>query len=472
MRAVRSANIACSAAGGAPTGTLMRQLIVVGAPMSGSFLLEYGVFAAAAQLMGWIGTAALAAHQIALQIAAVMFMVPFGIAHGGDRARRPRGRTRRCGGDAARRLCGDRARRGFHGGDDAAGRAHARTRCRCCSSARDAPDPQTVALAASLLVLGATFFIADGVQTIAAGALRGLNDTRVPLLFAAISFWLIGFTGCWLFGFTLGLGAYGIWIGLSLGIAVYAVLLIWRFQLLTARHYLPADRERARCMTERLTIARLGHRGDGIADTAAGPVFVPYTLPGEMVEVEPFPGHPDRRHLLRVETPSAERIAPICPHFGVCGGCQTQHWDFARYRDWKREPGRRGTAAGRPRRAGRRPDRRARRGPAARGLPRAAQRSMTCSRSALRPSAAHHIVSIDRCPVLAPALDGAIPAAWALAEALGAMKKPLDIQVTATDAGLDVDVRGSGPLPPQRADARWRGSPRRIGSRGSRATAS
>src|SRR4029079_15694702 len=58
---------------------LMKQLIVVGAPMSGSFLLEYGVFAAAAQLMGWIGTAALTAHQVALQIAAVMFMVPFGI---------------------------------------------------------------------------------------------------------------------------------------------------------------------------------------------------------------------------------------------------------------------------------------------------------------------------------------------------------------------------------------------------------
>jgi multidrug resistance protein, MATE family len=103
----------------------------------------------------------------------------------------------------------------------------------------DAPDPQTVALAASLLVLGATFFIADGVQTTAAGSLRGLNDTRVPLAFAAISFWLVGFTGCWLFGFTFGLGAYGIWIGLSLGIAVYALLLIWRFQFLTARQYLP-----------------------------------------------------------------------------------------------------------------------------------------------------------------------------------------------------------------------------------------
>jgi MATE family multidrug resistance protein len=103
----------------------------------------------------------------------------------------------------------------------------------------DAPDPQTVTLAAALLVLGASFFIADGVQTVAAGSLRGLNDTRVPLLFAAVSFWAIGFTGCWLFGFTFGLGAYGIWIGLSIGIVAYAVLLIWRFQRLTARRYLP-----------------------------------------------------------------------------------------------------------------------------------------------------------------------------------------------------------------------------------------
>src|SRR5436853_4158224 len=89
-------------------------------------------------------------------------------------------------------------------------------------------------------------------------------------------------------------------------------------------------------MTERLVISRLGHRGDGVTDTPDGPWFVPYTLPGETVEVEAFPGHPDRRHLLRVESASAERISPICPHFGVCGGCQTQHWDFARYRDWKR----------------------------------------------------------------------------------------------------------------------------------------
>ena len=63
-----------------------------------------------------------------------------------------------------------------------------------------------MALAALLLVMGMTFFIADGVQTVAAGALRGLNDTRLPLLFAAVSFWLIGFVGCYWLAFPMGLG--------------------------------------------------------------------------------------------------------------------------------------------------------------------------------------------------------------------------------------------------------------------------
>jgi 23S rRNA (uracil1939-C5)-methyltransferase len=201
-----------------------------------------------------------------------------------------------------------------------------------------------------------------------------------------------------------------------------------------------------------MTILRLGNRGDGVAETADGPVFVPYALPGEVVEVEPFPGHPDRRHLLRVETPSAERTAPVCPHFGVCGGCQTQHWTFAHYLDWKR-----GLVIEALRQAGleapvgdlidahgegrRRAVFHARRG---------THDVLEVGFAAYR---AHHIVPIDRCPVLAPSLSGSIPAAWALAEALGAMRKPLDIQVTATEAGLDVDLRGSGGLPPQRATA-------------------
>jgi MATE family multidrug resistance protein len=97
----------------------------------------------------------------------------------------------------------------------------------------------TAALAATLLVVGASFFIADGVQTVAAGALRGLNDTRVPMLFAAICFWVIGFSACYALGFSVGWGAVGVWIALSLALMIYALLLVWRFHALTRSGYLP-----------------------------------------------------------------------------------------------------------------------------------------------------------------------------------------------------------------------------------------
>jgi MATE family multidrug resistance protein len=84
-------------------------------------------------------------------------------------------------------------------------------------------------------LLGSTFFVADGVQTVAAGALRGMNDTRVPLLFATVSYWLIGFTCAYGLGFWTPLGAVGVWIGLSVGTAVHAILLVLRFRLLASR---------------------------------------------------------------------------------------------------------------------------------------------------------------------------------------------------------------------------------------------
>jgi 23S rRNA (uracil1939-C5)-methyltransferase len=198
-------------------------------------------------------------------------------------------------------------------------------------------------------------------------------------------------------------------------------------------------------VVERLAIARMGHLGDGIADTPSGPIFVPGALPGEDVEVESVQGHAARRQLLNVERPSAERIAPICPHFGVCGGCAVQHWQSASYRAWKRN-----LVVEALRQAGldvpvgdlidahgdgrRRAVFHARRG---------THDVLEVGFSAAR---AHRIIAIDRCPVLAKSLDGALAAAWAIAEALGPAKKPLDIAVTATDAGLDADVRGSGPL--------------------------
>ena len=157
------------------------------------------------------------------------------------------------------------------------------------------------------------------------------------------------------------------------------------------------------------------------------------------------PGHPDRRRLLKVEAASAERIAPFCPHFGVCGGCAIQHWDAEPYRAWKRElvvttlaqAGIDCDVAA----AGRCPWRRPPPHHAARadGHARGAQGRL-CGGGFAR----HH--SDRPLPDPRPALDGAIEAAWAIAEPLIAIGKPLDIQITATNSGLDVDVRGSGPL--------------------------
>jgi 23S rRNA (uracil1939-C5)-methyltransferase len=200
-------------------------------------------------------------------------------------------------------------------------------------------------------------------------------------------------------------------------------------------------------VVERLKIVGIGHRGDGLAEGAHGAIFVPGALPGETVDVEDVAGHPDRRRLLSVESASAARIAPFCPHFGVCGGCAVQHWEDAHYRAWKR-----GLVVEALRQAGLDT-------PVADlidahgdGRRRAVFHARSGAKGVLEVGFAaartHRIVAIDRCPVLAPGLSGAIPVAWALAEALGPTKKPLDIAMTATDSGLDVDVRGSGPLEP------------------------
>jgi MATE family multidrug resistance protein len=214
---------------------LMRQLILIGAPISLAFLMEYGLFAAAALLMGLISTTALAAHQIALQIAAILFMVPFGIGmaatvrvgHAVGRGDTPA--VRRAGFVATGLgivfmsamtlavILGRFAIARFFFGE-AAESAGA-----------------VIELTATLLMVGATFFVADGIQTVAAGALRGMSDTRVPLLFAAVSYWLIGFIAAYVLAFDTELGAVGIWVGVSCGTAVYAALLILRFRWLS-RH--------------------------------------------------------------------------------------------------------------------------------------------------------------------------------------------------------------------------------------------
>ena len=200
-------------------------------------------------------------------------------------------------------------------------------------------------------------------------------------------------------------------------------------------------------MVERLVVDHVGHLGDGVALSNGQPIYVPYTLPGEAVEVTRVPGrHPDRRQLVEVEKASPQRIAPFCQHFATCGGCAIQHWEEKPYRAWKRglvvealaqsgidcEVDSLIDAHGLGRR---------------RATLHARMGTHQVLKVGFSAANSHDIVPIDRCPILDPALNGALDAAWAIAEALKPGGKPLDIQITATRGGLDVDVRGSGPLP-------------------------
>src|SRR5262249_49450721 len=218
---------------------LMRQLIVIGVPISGAVVLEWGLFSSAALLVGWIGTMALAAHQIALQVATVVFMIPFGISLAA---------TVRVGHAVGRRDPVAARRAGLIAIAMGALFMLATTLLvvllrnvipLAFLSGAHAADGETARLAGKLLLIGATFFTFDAIQAVAAGALRGLNDTRMPMLFAAISFWAIGFSCSYELAFRAGLGVFGIWIGFSLSVITFAALLTSRFHILTRRRYLP-----------------------------------------------------------------------------------------------------------------------------------------------------------------------------------------------------------------------------------------
>jgi MATE family multidrug resistance protein len=213
----------------APDWTRFRQIVVIGTPIALTITAEAGIFGAAAFLMGRFGAAELAGHTVALQLAALAFQVPFGVGQA-----------------AAIRV-------GYHyGAHDrvAAGRAGwvalaigAGFMTLTAGSMilfpelllriyvdPDAPaNAALVAFALQYLVLAAIFQLADGVQAVAAGALRGLQDTRIPMWIAIFSYWVPGI------GMSVGLGFFtplegtGVWIGLATGLFFAAAGLIWRW---------------------------------------------------------------------------------------------------------------------------------------------------------------------------------------------------------------------------------------------------
>ena len=190
--------------------------------------------------------------------------------------------------------------------------------------------------------------------------------------------------------------------------------------------------------TTRLTIAHVGHRGDGVAEGR----FVPYTLPGEVVEVE---GDEERAAPATILSPSPDRVTPPCPHFGTCCGCALQHWADAPYLAWKRD-----IVAATLGQHGLRPEIAPTidaRGTGRRRVTFHARRgSGTRLVVGFAAARSHAIVPIEACPLLAPSLANALPAARRIATALEGLGKPLDIQVAAASQGLDMELRGAGRL--------------------------
>ncbi len=192
---------------------------------------------------------------------------------------------------------------------------------------------------------------------------------------------------------------------------------------------------------ERLVIERLGQRGEGVARGERGLVFVPYALAGETVLAETDGEH---ARLLEILEPSQDRIAPTCPHYMVCGGCAVQTLAPAAYADWKRE-----LVVGALRNAGL--DATVAplidaHGEGRRRVTFHARMEAGRARVGFMRARSHEIVEIGACPLLAPGLAGALPAARAVAQALAEHGKPLDIVASCTLDGLDVDLRGAGAL--------------------------
>ena len=232
-----------------PRWPILRNLLATGLPIGVTVLMEGSLFIVTALLIGRLGGVEAAAHQIAINVASLCFMIPFGLAEATTvRVGHALGRGDR---DALRRA----AFAGFAlmfatqaasavlllAGNDAIARLYT-------------ADAAVAALAATLLLYAAAFQFPDGVQVLSAGALRGLRDTRRPMLLAAIAYWVVGMPLGAGLGLWLGWGPQGMWMGLIVGLTVAALLLSTRFLRSSRRVPMQAgatpDESRAVAMTD------------------------------------------------------------------------------------------------------------------------------------------------------------------------------------------------------------------------------
>ncbi len=217
-----------------------REIVRLGTPIMLTWVFEGALFGGAAILMGLIGVAEVAAHAVALNIAAIAFQIPFGVAQAA---------TIRVGMGygAGDHLWIARAGRaalvlgiGFMGVTALAIWASPRLYMSAYIDV-DAPEnARVVALGLQFLVVAAIFQLVDGAQAVAAGVLRGLQDTRVPMVIAGLGYWVAGFGTSILLGFGLKWEGFGIWLGLAVGLLVVSILLLWRWSARGRLGLLPA----------------------------------------------------------------------------------------------------------------------------------------------------------------------------------------------------------------------------------------
>jgi len=197
----------------------------LGAPIGAQMMFEFGAFALVALLMGRLGVVQVAAHQVAINLASLTFMVPLGVSSA----------AAVIVGHAVGRHDPDGVRRStaaaLHVGAGFMMMTAALFIALPVPLARMyTDDPNVIALAAVLLPIAGVFQVADGLQVVALGLLRGLGDTRVPMLINVVAFWVIAIPVSLLLGFGLGGGAPGLWWGLVAGLAVVAVTLVIRLR--------------------------------------------------------------------------------------------------------------------------------------------------------------------------------------------------------------------------------------------------
>lgn len=207
-----------------------KELLSLGVPSGLQGLFEVGVFASAAIMMGWIGPKALAAHQIAINLASMTFIIVLSLAFAANirvsfyLGRQDFLRGRQEGFFIF--LCG-LVLMAFFGTIMFAFRG--------VLPQFYIADVEVIEIASRLLIVAAIFQIFDGTQAIAIGALRGARDVKLPTLVAFLSYWAIAFPLAYLLGFTFKAGSLGVWIGLAIGLGVAAIALTYRFHILTRR---------------------------------------------------------------------------------------------------------------------------------------------------------------------------------------------------------------------------------------------